>query len=163
MQEVEWNRYMRSHKSGNIHDENLHIWAVERKKSFLKKNTTITRTYWATKRESRSENEFWATCHNISNLSDRCWHPLLEQTLNSVELGLVFQGFSTAVDILIRKPLCPSMNAEKSLKEPILVAYRVLLLSHNRSIAARKVLVTATSPWHFMGIGGGKLYVITWW
>ena len=35
MQEVEWNRYMRSHKSGNIHDENLHIWAVERKKSFL--------------------------------------------------------------------------------------------------------------------------------
>ena len=35
------------------------------------------------------------------------------------------------------------MNAEKSLKEPILVAYRVLLLSHNRSIAARKVLVTS--------------------
>ena len=26
---------MRSHNSGNIHDENLHIWAVERKKSFL--------------------------------------------------------------------------------------------------------------------------------
>ena len=25
MQEVKWNRYMRSHKSGNIHDENLHI------------------------------------------------------------------------------------------------------------------------------------------
>ena len=35
MQKVERNRYMRSHKSGNIHDENLHIWAVERKKSFL--------------------------------------------------------------------------------------------------------------------------------
>ena len=33
--EVESNRYMRSHNSGNIHDENLHILAVERKKSFL--------------------------------------------------------------------------------------------------------------------------------
>ena len=30
------------------------------------------------------------------------------------------------------------MNA-KSLKEPIIVAYQVLLLSHSRSIAARKV------------------------
>ena len=35
MPEVKWNRYMRSHNSGNIHGENLHIWAVERKKSFL--------------------------------------------------------------------------------------------------------------------------------
>ena len=33
--EVEWNRYMRSHNSGNIYGENLHIWAVEGKKSFL--------------------------------------------------------------------------------------------------------------------------------
>ena len=24
-----------------------------------------------------SENEFWATCHNISILSDGCWHALL--------------------------------------------------------------------------------------
>ena len=28
-------RYMRSHKSGNIHVENGHIWAVQRKKLFL--------------------------------------------------------------------------------------------------------------------------------
>ena len=35
--EVKYIRYMRSHNSGNIHDENLHIWAVERKKSFLEK------------------------------------------------------------------------------------------------------------------------------
>ena len=47
---------------------------------FYKKNcTTIIRTYWATKYKSRSENEFWATCHNISNLFDGCWHPVLEK------------------------------------------------------------------------------------
>ena len=47
---------------------------------FYKKNcTTIIRTYWATKYKSRSENEFWATCHNISNLFDGCWHPLLKK------------------------------------------------------------------------------------
>ena len=28
-------RHMRSHNSGNIQGENLHIWAVERKKLFL--------------------------------------------------------------------------------------------------------------------------------
>ena len=45
---------------------------------FHKKNyTTIIRTYWATKYESSRENEFWATCHKISNLFDGCWHPLL--------------------------------------------------------------------------------------
>ena len=44
---------------------------------FTKKHTTTIRTYWATKYESRRENEFWATCHNISNLFDGCWHPLL--------------------------------------------------------------------------------------
>ena len=57
---------MRSHNSGNIHGENLHIWAVERKKlflenwnKFLQKNyTTIIRTYRATNYESRRENEF---------------------------------------------------------------------------------------------------------
>ena len=71
--EVKYIRYMRSHNSGNIHGENLHIWAVERKKSFLenyniysqKNYTTLIRTYWATKYESRSEIESWATCHNI--------------------------------------------------------------------------------------------------
>ena len=83
--EVKWIRYMRSHNSGNIQAENLHIWTVERKKSFLenenifsqKNYTTIIRTYWATECESRSEIEFWATCHNVSNLCDGCWHPLL--------------------------------------------------------------------------------------
>ena len=51
--EVKWNRYMRSHNSGNIHGENLHVWAVELKSHFSKtiiyfhkKNyTTIIRTY----------------------------------------------------------------------------------------------------------------------
>ena len=33
--EVKYIRYMRSHNSGNIHGENLHIWAFEWKKSFL--------------------------------------------------------------------------------------------------------------------------------
>ena len=33
--EVKFIRYTRSHNSGNIYGENLHIWAVERKKSFL--------------------------------------------------------------------------------------------------------------------------------
>ena len=33
--EVKLIRYMRSHNSANIHGENLHIRAVERKKSFL--------------------------------------------------------------------------------------------------------------------------------
>ena len=33
--EVKYIRYMRSHTSGDIRSENLHIWAVERKKSFL--------------------------------------------------------------------------------------------------------------------------------
>ena len=39
MPEVEWNRYMSSHNSGNIHGENLHIWAVERKSQFSKTET----------------------------------------------------------------------------------------------------------------------------
>ena len=33
--EVKYIRYMRSHNSGSIHSENLHIWLIERKKSFL--------------------------------------------------------------------------------------------------------------------------------
>ena len=33
--EVKYIRYMRSHNSGDIHVENVHIWAVERKKLFL--------------------------------------------------------------------------------------------------------------------------------
>ena len=33
--EVKYIRYMKSHNSGNIHGENFHILAVERKKSFL--------------------------------------------------------------------------------------------------------------------------------
>ena len=54
---------MRSHNSGNIQVENLHISALERKNSFLEKDNifsqktyaTIIRTYWATKYESRCE------------------------------------------------------------------------------------------------------------
>ena len=56
---------MRSHNSGNIQSENLHIWAVEQKNHFsktkcifTKKYTTIIRTYWDTKYESRRENEY---------------------------------------------------------------------------------------------------------
>ena len=33
--EVKYIRYMRSHNLGNINGENLHIWAMERKKLFL--------------------------------------------------------------------------------------------------------------------------------
>ena len=33
--EVKYIRYMSSHNSGNIHGENVHIWAIERKKLFL--------------------------------------------------------------------------------------------------------------------------------
>ena len=79
--EVKFILYMRPHNLGNIHRENFHIRVVERKKkSFLenenifsqKNYTTIIRTYWATECESRSEIEFWATCHNVSNLCDGC-------------------------------------------------------------------------------------------
>ena len=35
IQYLKYIRYMRSHNSGNIHGENLHIRAVERKKLFL--------------------------------------------------------------------------------------------------------------------------------
>ena len=42
--EVKFIRYVRSHNSGNIYDENLHIWAVERKNNFSK-----TKTYFHTK------------------------------------------------------------------------------------------------------------------
>ena len=34
--EIKYIRYMRSHNSGNIHGENLHIWAIERKNHFSK-------------------------------------------------------------------------------------------------------------------------------
>ena len=34
--EVKYIRYMRSHNLGNINGENLHIWAIERKKLFSK-------------------------------------------------------------------------------------------------------------------------------
>ena len=35
--EVKYIRYMRSHNSGNIHGENVHIWAVQRKKIISRK------------------------------------------------------------------------------------------------------------------------------
>ena len=67
--EVKYIDDTRSHNTGNIYGKNLHILAIEREKSFLenwnifsqKNCTTIVKTYWATKNESRSENEFWAT------------------------------------------------------------------------------------------------------
>ena len=46
---------------------------LENENIFSQKNyTTIIRTYWVTECESRSEIEFWATCHNVSNLCDGC-------------------------------------------------------------------------------------------
>ena len=46
---------------------------LKNENTFSQKNyTTIIRTYWAKKYESWRENEFWATCHIISNLFDRC-------------------------------------------------------------------------------------------
>ena len=51
--------------------ENNHFSKNEN--TFSQKNyTTIIRTYWAKKYDSWRENEFWATCHIISNLFDRC-------------------------------------------------------------------------------------------
>ena len=40
--EVKYIRYMRSHNSGNIHGENVHIWAVERKNHFSKTKIYLT-------------------------------------------------------------------------------------------------------------------------
>ena len=119
MPEVEWNRYMKSHNSANIHGENLHIWAVVRKKSFLenqnifsqKNYTTIMRTYWATKFESRDENEYWATCHNISDLFDGRRHPLL--------IWSVFLHWSGSLDL--------GINTKLSWQFPFLFSF---LLTH---------------------------------
>ena len=49
---------------------------------------TTPQLYWTTKYESRRENEFLATCHNISSLCDGCWHPLLRFFLTQVS-GMV--------------------------------------------------------------------------
>ena len=69
---------------------------------FLQKiYTTIIRTYWTTKYESRSENEFWATCQNISNLFDGCWHPLLTIVFHSYLQ--ISPNFKRVVGILSRK------------------------------------------------------------
>ena len=96
MLEVMWNRYMRSHNLGDIHGENLHIWAVERKKSFLenwnkflqKNYTTIVRTYWATKYESKSgimtgENlHIWAVERKKSFLEN--WNKFLQKNYTTI-------------------------------------------------------------------------------
>ena len=78
--EVKYIRYMRSHNSGNIHGEICIFERSNEKNHFSrtkiyldKKNyTTIIRTYWATKYESKVESKFWATYQNISNLCDGC-------------------------------------------------------------------------------------------
>ena len=68
--EVKYIHDTRSHNSGNIHGENLHIWAVEREKSFLENLITFSQKKTAPqllghiglqKYESRSKNEFWVT------------------------------------------------------------------------------------------------------
>ena len=60
---------------------------------FTKKHTTTIRTYWATKYESRRENEFWVTCHTLANLFDGCWHPLLRifMVLSETKSALVIK------------------------------------------------------------------------
>ena len=40
--EVKKIRYMRSHNSGNMQGKNLHIWAAERKISFLEKQNIFS-------------------------------------------------------------------------------------------------------------------------
>ena len=85
---------MRSHNSGDIYDRTLHIWAVERKKSFLenwnkflpKNHITIIRTYWATKYERRSKENFgWlsAICLMHADISSK-------MTERSREEGSIF-------------------------------------------------------------------------
>ena len=67
--EVKYIRYMRSHNSGNIHGEICIFERSNEKNHFSrtkiyldKKNyTTIIRTYWATKYESKVESKFGAT------------------------------------------------------------------------------------------------------
>ena len=67
---VKYIRYTRSHKSGNIHGENLHRRTKKSQNILKKKNyTTILRTDWVTKHESRSESEFWVTCRCLSDTS----------------------------------------------------------------------------------------------
>ena len=71
--EVKFIGYMKSHNSGNIHGENLHIWSNEKiisqklKYIFTKNYNKIMRTYWATNYESKSESKFWVTCRCMSD------------------------------------------------------------------------------------------------
>ena len=75
--EVQQPRYMRSHNSGNIQGKNLHIWAVERKNSFLtiniyfhkKKNTPQVSGHIGLQNMRVGEKQTWAArcC-----LSDAC-------------------------------------------------------------------------------------------
>ena len=78
--EVKFIRDTRSHNSGNIYVENLHRGRTK-KNNFSKteihfhkkKNTPKSSGHIGLQKyESRSEIEFWATCHNISNLWDGC-------------------------------------------------------------------------------------------
>ena len=68
---------MRSHNSGNIQGENCIFERSNEKNNFSK-----TKIYFHKKTISQlighiGLHESWATCRNISNLFDGCWHPLL--------------------------------------------------------------------------------------
>ena len=78
---------------------------------FSQKNyTTIIRTHWATKYESSRENESWATCHNISNLFDGCWHPW---SFSPYKAKTMFENAST----FSRKPDIRSPKWTKRLRK----------------------------------------------
>ena len=75
--EVKYIRYMRSHNSGNIHGEICIFERSNEKNHFSRTKINFYKKlhynyYWATKNESRSENEFLETYHNIPNLFDGC-------------------------------------------------------------------------------------------
>ena len=70
--------YTRSHNSGNIHGEYLHIWVVERKKIISRKlkyifakKTTPQLSGHIRLQNIEERKKIWVTCHC---LSDACWH-----------------------------------------------------------------------------------------
>ena len=68
LEEVDICIFERSNKKSNFSRKVKYI--------FTKKLHHNYKNILGYKYESRRENEFWATCHNTSNLFDGCWHPL---------------------------------------------------------------------------------------